>query len=99
MSEPLYGPRAPYQDEPPKSRKSTPSGKTWRYPLHDLLGRFSIDDASCVVLSQLRYRNVGIRHLKDRGVLSTQTRRDTIQHGNSPEKVNRCLLHCKRVHT
>jgi hypothetical protein len=89
MSEPLYGPSSPYQDEAASKDSETSSGSAWRYPLHDLLGRPSTADAACVPVPQLRYRNLGIRELsKGQGVLETQTRRDAIQHGNSPEKAS-----------
>lgn len=91
MAEPLYGPSSPYQDTaniPPGSDKLARAAP-WQYPLHDLLSRPSTDDAACIPIPQLKYRNLGVRQLSPaQTVLDTQTRRNAIRHGNSPEKVS-----------
>lgn len=94
MAAPLYGRNSPYQDGAPlPSSSDIPESATpWRYPLHDLLARPSTGDAACIPVPQLKYRNLGVRELaKGQSVLDTQTMRNAIKHGNSPEKV-RCSL-------
>ncbi|KAM0789363.1 hypothetical protein ACM66B_000194 [Microbotryomycetes sp. NB124-2] len=90
MSEPLYGPSAPYQDGARAiSSSSFPpvNSNPWRYPLHDLLQRDSTRDAACVVVPQLRYRNWGRRQLDPQdSVVDVQTRRDVITHDTMPAK-------------
>ncbi|ORY87474.1 hypothetical protein BCR35DRAFT_302242 [Leucosporidium creatinivorum] len=93
MAAPLYGHNSPYQDGAPSSSSSDipESVSQWRYPLHDLLARPATADAACIPVPQLKYRNLGVRELaKGQSVLDTQTMRDAIKHGNSPEKT---LLH------
>ncbi|KAI5480209.1 hypothetical protein MNV49_001537 [Pseudohyphozyma bogoriensis] len=83
MSESLYGENEPF--------KTSETETTWQYPLHDLLERETLKDAACMPVPQLRYRNVGVRTLAPgQGVLTTQTKRDVVQHGTLPEKT---LIH------
>lgn len=94
MTPPLYGHPSPYRDDeraPPSAAKVV-STMPWRYPLHDLLARPATAEAACVPVPQLKYRNLGVRKLgKGESVLETQTRRNAIKHGNSPEKVGLAL--------
>lgn len=51
-----------------------------RYPLLDLLASPDLDDAACVPLPLLNYRNHGVRELPyAQGLLETQVRRDVIK--------------------
>lgn len=53
---------------------------TVRYPLLDLLASPDLDDAACVPLPLLNYRNHGVRELPyAQGLLETQVRRDVIK--------------------
>lgn len=92
----LYGPQSPYQDKPPPLKdflKIPPPSKVWHYPLHDLLQRPILQDAACVAIPQLKFRNVGIRYLLPiRGVLATHVIRDVVEHQRLSEKVNFFLL-------
>ncbi|KAK4048208.1 hypothetical protein OIV83_004913 [Microbotryomycetes sp. JL201] len=90
MSEPLYGPSAPYQDGARAySASSFPpvNSNPWRYPLHDLMSRDHVSDAACIVVPQLRYRNWGRRQLTPQdSVVDIQTRRDVLTHETLPAK-------------